>query len=50
MEDKLPLKCRLGRHRYRRHYNDEGQDFYLCERCEKYRDSFHLADNSGGVA
>ncbi len=31
-------------------YNDEGQDYYLCERCEKFRDSFHLTDSSGGIA
>ena len=50
MEGKKPLACRLGRHRYRLRYNDGGQDYYPCERCEKYRDSFHLTDSSGGIA
>ena len=50
VEGKKPLACRLGRHRYRRQFNDEGQDYYLGERCQKFRDSFHLADSSGGIA
>jgi hypothetical protein len=48
MDEKKPLMCRLGRHRYRVHYNQEGQDYFLCERCEKYRDSFHMSDSSTG--
>lgn len=48
MDEKKPLMCRLRRHRYRVHYNQEGQDYFLCERCEKYRDSFHMSDSSTG--
>ena len=29
MEEKKSLMCRLGRHRYRVHYNHEGQDYFL---------------------
>lgn len=46
MDEKKSPMCRLGRHRYRVHYYDEGQDYFLCERCGKYRDSFHLSDSS----
>jgi len=48
MDEKKPLMCRLRLHRYRVHYNHEGQDYFLCERCDKYRDSFHMSDSSTG--
>ena len=50
MTSTKPLRCRLGLHDWVRHYNDEGQDYQLCSRCEKYHDSFHLTDSSGGIA
>jgi len=45
-----PLLCRLGRHLWRRHHNDEGEPFDLCERCGKYHEPFTLSDSSGGIA
>ncbi len=50
MDGKKPLACRLGRHRWLSQHNDEGELYYLCERCEKYHEPFHLSDSSGGLA
>ncbi len=44
------LRCKLGLHTWAKHWNDEGQDYYLCARCDKYHESFHLVDSSGGIA
>ena len=48
--DKKPLLCRLHRHRWQHEFNEEGQGYYLCERCGTTKDEFRLSDSSGGIA
>jgi hypothetical protein len=32
------LRCWLGWHRWERHVNDEGQAYWLCADCDKFKD------------
>jgi hypothetical protein len=42
------LLCSLGMHRWKNHYNDEGQRYITCERCGK--DSEKITLNDSGLS
>ncbi len=44
--EKKPLLCRLHRHRWERRFNEDGQAFFLCDRCGSSKDVFILNDTS----
>lgn len=43
------LLCVLGRHRWRRQFNDSGQPYMECERCGKYHEVRWMGGPGGGA-
>jgi hypothetical protein len=44
-----PLLCRLGRHKWKRHMNEERKSFYCCERCNKTQDKWAYSSSPGAI-